>query len=71
MLHSKCRPKYWSEIKDMEDQSGANIHKWSDLNIQINDLADIQFPEDIIVNFVNKGSLSNVDNVEDSEDPFE
>ena len=41
------------------------------MNNQINYLADIHFPEDIIFNSVNKGSLSNDDNIEDPEDPFE
>ena len=58
-------------MKDIKDQSGVNLHKWSELNNQINDLADIQFPEEITVDFVNNGSLSNDDNIEDPEDPFE
>ena len=71
MSHYKCRPKYWSEIKDTEDQAGVKFHKWSEFNNQINDLADIQFSKDIIVNFVNIGFLSNYMNIEDSEGPFE
>ena len=55
----------------MEDKSGVKIHKWGELNNQINDLADLKFPKDIFVNFVDKCSLSNDDNVEDPEDPFE
>ena len=31
----------------------------------------MRFPEDIIVNFVNNGSLFNNENIEDPEDPFE
>ena len=34
-------------------------------------MSDKEFPEDIIVNFVNNGSLSNYDNIENPEDPFE
>ena len=71
MSHYKFRTKYWSEIKEMEDQSVVKFHKWSELNNQINDLAGLHFTGDIIVNFVNKGSLSNDDNIEDPEDPFE
>ena len=69
--HCKCRAKYWSEIKEMEDQSVVYFYKWSELKNKINDLDDIWFHKDIIVNFVNKGSLSNDDNIEDPEDPFE
>ena len=46
MSHYKCRPKYWSEFKDTEDQAGVKFHKWSELNNQINYLASIQFPKD-------------------------
>ena len=41
------------------------------MNNHINDLVEIQFTKDIIVNFVNNGSLSNDDNIEDPEDPFD
>ena len=53
------------------NKAGVKFHQWSELNNQINDLENIQFPEDIIVNFVNNGSLFNNDNIEDPEDPFE
>ena len=55
----------------MEDKSEVKFHKWSELNNKINELDDIQFTKDIIVKFVNKGSLSNDDNIEYPEDPFE
>ena len=71
MSHYKFRPKYLSEINDTEDQSGVKFHKLSELNNQINYLADIQFPKDIIVNFVNNGSLCINYNIEDPEDQFE
>ena len=71
MSHSKFRPKYWSEIKEMEDQSGLKFHKSGEFNNQIYDLDDIQFPKYIIVHFVNKGSQYNDDNIEDPEVPFE
>ena len=63
MSHHKCRPKYWSEIKYTEDQSGVKFHKWSELNNQINDLNNMQYPKNIIVNFVKTGSLFNNDNI--------
>ena len=71
MLPSKCRPKYWSEIKEMENQYGLYFHKWTELKNQINDLDDLQFPKDIIVNFVNKWYLYIENNIEDPEDPFQ
>ena len=37
----------------------------------MNDYVNMQFPEDIIVNFLNNGSLFKNDNFEDPEDPFE
>ena len=54
----------------MEDQYGVKFHKWSELKNQVNYLADKQFFEDILVHFLNKGSQSNDDNIEDPEDPF-
>ena len=59
MLPYKCRLKYWSEIKEIEDKSEVKFHKLCELSNHINDLADIEFPKDIIVNFYNNGSLFN------------
>ena len=71
MSHSKCRPKYWSQIKENENQAGVKFHKWSELKNQIDEMSDIELPEDIIFNFVNNDSLFNDNYIEDPEDTFE
>jgi hypothetical protein len=58
-------------MKDMEDQFEVNFHKGSELSNHTNDLANLQFTEELIVNFLKKDSLSNDDNIEDPEEPFE